>query len=141
MTMNANAKIARAAYINGNTSLIFALVMEAVSYTHLLACQMSNFSSPAKSRTNALMLVERHVDAVSAAADSNSRVTFACLDSLRQLMGKVGIVAAFGRVGSVIFVRPAFGFQPTADLSLIHIFTTDIQDGSQKFKLEISLSI
>ena len=82
----------------------------------VLACQMSNFGSPAKSRTNALMLVERHVDAVSAAADSNSRVTFACLDSLRQLMGKVGIVAAFGRVGSVIFVRPAFGFQPTADI-------------------------
>ena len=37
---------------------------------------------------------------------------FGCLDSLRQLMGKVGIVAAFGGVGSVIFVRPAFGFQP-----------------------------
>ena len=30
MTMNANAKIARAAYINGNTSLIFALVMEGI---------------------------------------------------------------------------------------------------------------
>ena len=82
----------------------------------MLACQMSDFRSPAKGGTNALMFVECHVDAVSATADGNSRITFACLDSLCQLVGEVGIIATLGGVGSVIFVRPAFYFQPTANV-------------------------
>lgn len=83
----------------------------------VLAYEMRYFGYPAESGTYALMLVERHVDALAAAADGNAGVALAALHGCCKRVSIVGIVAAIGAVGAEVLVLPAFGLEP-----LLHIF-------------------
>src|SRR3712207_7954687 len=49
-------------------------------------CQAGDFLVPAKSGADALMLVQRHADAVAASADGDARIAFARFHSRSQRM-------------------------------------------------------
>ena len=61
----------------------------------VLTGKLGKLHVPAKSRTDALMLVEGHVDSVAASADADSGELTARLNGLGAGMREVGIVAAF----------------------------------------------
>ena len=69
----------------------------------VLTRQAGDFGIPAIGRSNLLVLVQRHVDAVTAATKSNGRGDVAFVNSFAKRMGIVGIVATVGGVGSKIF--------------------------------------
>ena len=64
------------------------------------------------------MLVEGDADALSTAADGNTRVTFACLDGFSQGVCIVWIVAALFAVSAKVLVGPSFCFEPLFDVLL-----------------------
>ena len=66
------------------------------------ACQACNFGNPAECRANALMLVESHVDALTATTDTYTGITFTALHGKGAGMREVGIVAAFGAMGAKV---------------------------------------
>ena len=68
----------------------------------MLTAQPGDVGTPAECRTYALMLVERHADALTAAADSQTQTTLATLYGIGQRMGKVGIVATVCRMGAKV---------------------------------------
>ena len=81
----------------------------------VLARQSGNFLAPAKGSAYALMLVERHVDTVAAAANSDAGIALAALHRLCQRVGIVGIVAAFRRTGTEIPIRNFSRFELRAN--------------------------
>lgn len=58
----------------------------------VLTNQLSDLGIPAYTGANALVLVKRHGDALTTAADGNARINFTALDTLGQGMSVVGIV-------------------------------------------------
>ena len=70
----------------------------------VLTAQFGNLCIPAEGSANALVLVERHGNAVSAAADGDAWIAFTSLYGLCQGVGKVGVVAAFGSVRAEVFL-------------------------------------
>lgn len=68
----------------------------------VLTGQTGQLDIPAQRRAYALMLVERHADAIARAAQSDAGIYATGLDSLGTRMGEVGIVAALGAVGAEI---------------------------------------
>ena len=66
------------------------------------ACKACNLRNPAECRANALVLVERHVDSLSAAANSYARIALAALHGKGAGVGKVGIVSALGAGGAKV---------------------------------------
>ena len=84
----------------------------------VLARKGSQFGLPAEGATHALVLVQGHADALSAAADSDAGIAFACLYGLAHRVGKVGIVATLFGVGPEILVSQSFGFEPLLDVLL-----------------------
>ena len=77
----------------------------------MLACQLCNLGNPAQCRANALMLVQRHVDALTATAHGNAGVALATLNGVGAQVGKVGIVTTVGGVSSEILVFNALFFE------------------------------
>ena len=82
----------------------------------VLTGQVRNFCIPTESSTNSLVLVQRHIDSVSTAADSDTGITFSRFHCKSQRMSIIRIVYACGRVSSEILVSPAFYFQPAANI-------------------------
>ena len=70
----------------------------------VLSNQMGNLWNPAKSGTNALMLVQRHVDSLAAAADGYARKNLASFNATRQGMTEVAIVARLLAVRAIVLV-------------------------------------
>lgn len=68
------------------------------------AGQASEFRCPAYSCADALVLVESHGYAVAASAHCDSRIALAALHGLSAWMGKVGVVAAIGRIGTEVVI-------------------------------------
>ena len=66
---------------------------------------------PAKSGADALMLVERHGDAVAATTHSNSRINLAGLYGKRAWMSEIGVIAAGVAVGTEIAISDAVGLE------------------------------
>ena len=60
----------------------------------VLTDEVGNLGSPHQSCANALMLVERHADALAGAADGNAGIDRAVLDGLAQGMTEVAVVTA-----------------------------------------------
>lgn len=79
-------------------------------------CQAGDFLVPAKSGADALMLVQRHADAVAASADGDARIAFARFHSRSQRMRIVRIVDACVGVCPEIFAVQPFFCQPTLDV-------------------------
>lgn len=75
----------------------------------VLTGKLGKLHVPAKSRTDALMLVEGHVDSVAASADADSGELTARLNGLGAGMREVGIVAAFRRRSAIVLKLNAFG--------------------------------
>ena len=74
----------------------------------VLARKGSHFRNPAKGCTDALVLVESHADALSAAAHGDAGIAFTLLHSLSARVGEVGIVSTVGRISAEILVGYAF---------------------------------
>ena len=70
-----------------------------------------NLRSPAECRANALVLVERHVDAFAATADSYSWITLAAFNGFGAEVSEVGIIAAVFAESSEIGVFDSVGFK------------------------------
>lgn len=70
----------------------------------VLADEMSNLRFPNQAGTDALVLVEGHGDAFTAAAHGNTGGYFSFLNAFGQCMAIGGVVAAVLRVGSVVLV-------------------------------------
>ena len=77
----------------------------------MLAGKTGYLWNPAEGRAYALVLVERHVDALAAAADADTRIAFATFDGSGAQVGKVGVVATFLAVGAKVNVFDAVAFQ------------------------------
>ena len=58
----------------------------------VLTNQLANLGIPAYTGANALVLIKRHGDALTTAADGNAGIDFTALDTLGQGMAVVGIV-------------------------------------------------
>ena len=71
----------------------------------VLADQVSHFWNPTKSSANALMLVERHGNALAGATDADARIDLARLYALCKRMAKVGVVATLLGEGTIVFIR------------------------------------
>lgn len=65
-------------------------------------CQACNLGEPAERRANALMLVESHVDALTATTDTYTGITFTALHGKGAGMREVGIVAAVSAISAEI---------------------------------------
>ena len=74
----------------------------------VLTAQMGDFRNPAQACAYALVLVQRHADAFTAAADGYARIAFPVFYSLGQRMGIVGIVATGFRIRAEILIGIAF---------------------------------
>ena len=73
----------------------------------VLTDEMGNLRNPAQTGTDALMLVERHVDALARATDGDAREHLALLDALSQRMAEIGVVAGVLGVGAVVLIGVA----------------------------------
>ena len=71
----------------------------------MLACQVGNLRNPAKCGTYALMFVQSHADAFSAATDCNTRITFARFYGKCQRVCKVCVVATVGSIFPNLLLR------------------------------------
>ena len=95
----------------------------------VLTGEVRYFCIPAECGTNSLMFVQRHIDSVSTAADSDTGITFTRFYCKGQRMSIVRIVYTCGRVCSEVFVSPAFCFQPAANIffqfMLIRLFSLE----------------
>ena len=81
----------------------------------VLTDEMGNLRNPAKAGTDALVLVERHVDAFARTADGDTGEYLALLDALSQCVAEVGVVAGVLGVGTVVFILVAFLFEVLLD--------------------------
>ena len=70
----------------------------------VLTDEVGYLGYPAQTGTDALVFVERHVDAFARAADGYARINLALLDATRQCMAEIAIVARSLAVGSVVLV-------------------------------------
>ena len=73
----------------------------------VLADEMCNLGYPAQASADALVLVERHGDALARSADADAGVDLAALHPLGQGVAEVGIVAAFLAEGAIILISDA----------------------------------
>ena len=73
----------------------------------VLADEMRNLGYPAQASADALVLVERHGDALARSADADAGVDLAALHALGQGVAEVGIVAAFLAEGAIILICDA----------------------------------
>ena len=76
-------------------NLLCHVVVDEAAWHHkyigvvVLADEMSNLWYPAQTGPNGLMLVQGHVDALTATADGNSRIDFSLLNAFCKCMAKV----------------------------------------------------
>ena len=81
----------------------------------VLACETGYRKAPTQSRTDALVLVESDVDALTAATHGDAGIALALLDSQSARMGKVGIVTTVLVVGTEVLTGNALPFKPKLD--------------------------
>ena len=84
----------------------------------MLADQVCDLLTPSHAGTNHRVLVERHRDALSAAADGNAGEYLAALHTLGQSVSKVGIVARCLTVGAVVLISISFLLEILDDILL-----------------------
>ena len=77
----------------------------------VLTDKLSDFRAPANSRTNALMLVERHGNTLSTTTDGNAGINLAAFNTFSQCVAKIGIVDGGITPCAIVFHRVAFLFQ------------------------------
>ena len=70
----------------------------------VLADEMSNLWYPAQTGSDGLMLVQSHVDALTAAADGYSREYLSLLDAFCKGMSEIGVVAALLAEGAIVLI-------------------------------------
>ena len=70
----------------------------------VLADEMSNLWYPTQTGPNGLMLVQSHVDALTAAADGYSREYLSLLDAFCKGMSEVGVVAAILAESAIVLI-------------------------------------
>ena len=81
----------------------------------VLTDEVGNLRNPAQAGTDALMLVQRHVDAFARAADGNAGEHLALLDATSQGMAEVAVVAGILGVSAVVLVGVALFFKVFLD--------------------------
>ena len=77
----------------------------------VLTDQVGNLWNPAESCTDALVLVERHVDALARTADGDTGIHLALFDSLSQSMTEIGVVSGGLVIGAVVLIGVALFFE------------------------------
>ena len=70
----------------------------------VLTNQVGNLRNPAKTGTDTLVLVKRHVDALTRAADGDTWEYLALLDALGQRVAEVGVVAGVLGISTVVLI-------------------------------------
>ena len=81
----------------------------------VLTGQTGYRKAPTQSRTDALVLVEGDVDALTATTHGDAGIALALLDSQSARMGKVGIVTTVLVVGTEVLAGNALPFKPAFD--------------------------
>ena len=81
----------------------------------VLADKMGYLGNPAETGTDRLVLVERHVDALTRAADGDTGEYLALLDALSKRVAEVAIVARVLGVGAVVLIGVALLFEILLD--------------------------
>ena len=77
----------------------------------VLTDEMGNLRNPAETCADALMLVERHVDALTRTTDGDTREHLALLDALSQCMTEVAIVARVLGISAIVLILVALLFE------------------------------
>lgn len=75
-------------------------------------CKTGHIGYPAQSRAYALMLVERDVDALTAATHRDAGIALARLDCYCTRVGKVGIVTTLFVIGAEVLIGYAVAVEP-----------------------------
>ena len=83
------------------------------------AGELGQFGRPAEGRTDTLVFIERHGDAVAAAAECDAHGQFALLDGACEGMGRIGIIETFGARSSEIIHFVSFAFE-VSDEEFLH---------------------
>ena len=77
----------------------------------VLTDEVGNLRNPAKTGTDTLVLVKRHVDALTRAADGDTREYLASFDATSQCVTEVGVVAGVLGLGAVVLIGVALLFE------------------------------
>ena len=77
----------------------------------VLTDQMGDLRDPAESGTDRLVLVERHVDTLTATADGDTWEHLALFDATSQCMSEVGVVARVLGISAVVLIGVALLFE------------------------------
>ena len=91
-------------------NLLCHVVVDEAAWHHkyigvvVLADEMSNLWYPAQTGSDGLMLVQSHVDALTAAADGYSREYLSLLDAFCKGMSEVGVVAALLAESAIVLI-------------------------------------
>ena len=81
----------------------------------VLAGKTGNCQAPAQCRANALMLVQRDIDAFTAATDGDTGIALALLNCQSTRMGKIGIVTTVLIIGTEVLAGDTLPLKPTLD--------------------------
>ena len=84
----------------------------------VLADEVGHLWNPAQSGAHGLVFVERHADALAAAADCDARIYLLRFDAVRKGMAEVRIVTAVGCVCAVVLVPVAMSLAVFYDVLL-----------------------
>ena len=77
----------------------------------VLTDEMGYLGDPAQTGTDRLVLVERHVDALTRTADGNTGEYLALLNAFSQCVTEVGVVAGVLGVGTIVLILVALLFE------------------------------
>ena len=70
----------------------------------VLTDEVGNLGNPAETRTDRLVLVERHVDALTGATDGDAGEYLALLDTFCQCVTEIAVVAGVLGIGAVVLI-------------------------------------
>ena len=69
----------------------------------VLTAKVRYLGCPAKGTTHIGVLINGHLNSIATTTNNYATTIFAFVDSATQLMGKVGVVTAFGTIGTKVF--------------------------------------
>ena len=70
----------------------------------VLTDEMGDLRNPAQTGTDGLVLVERHVDALTRTADGNAGIDLTLFDATSQGMTEVGVVAGLFGISTIVLI-------------------------------------
>ena len=97
----------------------------------VLASQLCQFDSPTESATDVRIFVYSHLNTIARSTDYDAPRIGSIVDDLSNLVSKIGIVTAFGAVGTIIDNFETFGGKKLFDL--LFEFKTSVIGGDRDY--------